>query len=207
LDRDYINIHYVAPLIQGFIGARCNQFAVVGISGNNISITPPLPYDLDVTKIETSKRVNVNMSVIGSFLSPQKFETRPPNGLQWDLTRFIGDMILTSLADDALFGNIPALQNGIFYGFEGDNFTEYQLAVFDNGGYRASAFDVQYTTRSGGGGDFGLTVRKTSAGMDKMGVAIRLDGLTNDKFVKYIQDTLVTIPRYRIKIMGHVVDI
>ena len=205
-DRDYINIHYVDADLPGVLGARFNQFAVVTISGNNISVTPPIPYDLDISKIETAKRVRVNMAVAGTHTTPVKFETRPPNGLRWDLTRMILDMILTSGADDGKFGNLPALINGIYFGFEGDNFTEYQLTVIDNGGFRASAFDVLYTSRSGGGGDYGQAVRKTSAGQDKLGVTIRLDGVTNDKFVKYVQDSLLLLNRYRVKIMGHVVE-
>ncbi len=206
-NKDYLNIHYVDNDLPGFVGTRFNQFAVVAVVGNNISITPPLPYDLDPSKVETSKRVNVNMGIDGGTLaSPIKFETRPPNGLMWDLTRFIGDMILDSGGDDGKFGNITALTNGIYFGFEGDNFTEYQLAIFDNGGWRSSAYDVEFTTRSGGGGDFGMAIRKTSAGQDKLGVAIRLDGTSNDTFVKYLQDQLGLLLRYRIKIMGHVVE-
>jgi hypothetical protein len=204
--KDYLNIHYVDTAVPGFVGTRFSQHAVTDVNVNQITITPPIAYDLDTTKVESSRRVDVNMGVIGSIGSPIKYETRPPNGQEWDLTRFIGDMILTSAADDGKFGNLPALSNGVFFGFEGDNFTEYQLSIFDNGSWRSTAYDVEYTLRSGGAGDFGLAVRKTSAGPDKMGVAIRLQGEFNDKFVKYIQDDLTGLLRYRIKIMGHVVD-
>jgi hypothetical protein len=206
-NKDYLNIHYVDTSIPALVGVRFSQHAVVGVAGNDISITPPIAYDLNPVNVETSKRVNVNMAIAGgTHLSPIRFETRPPNGLKWDLTRFIGDMILTSLADDGLFGNIAALTNGVYFGFEGDNFTDYQLAIFDNGGWRASAYDVEATVRSGGSGDFGLAIRKTSAGQDKLGVAIRLDGELNDKFIKSLQDDLSSLVRYRIKIMGHVVE-
>lgn len=206
-DRDYINIYYNDPAdTVTFVGNRFSQHAVVGINVNDISISPPIPYDLVVANVTSSKRVNVNMARLGTFLAPITFQAYPPNNIEWDLTRIIADKILTSLADDGLFGNIAALTNGIYFGFEGDNFTEYQLTIFDNGGWRASAFDVQYTTRSGGGGTFGMAVRKTSAGQDKLGVAIRLTPSTNDKFIVKIQDDLTLIDRFRIKVMGHVVE-
>jgi hypothetical protein len=206
-NKDYLNIHYVDEGIGGFVGVRFNQFAVVAVVGDQVTITPPLPYDLDPAKVEFSKRVNVNMGIAGGTLAaPIKFQTYPPDGLKWDLTRLIADMILTSAADDGKFGNIPALANGVYFGFESPAFTEYQLSIFDNGGWRASAYDVETTIRSGGGGDFGLAVRKTSAGEDKLGVAIRLDGALGDSFVKYLQDDLALLGRYRIRVMGHVVQ-
>lgn len=206
-DKDYLNIHYIDPDLPQTQGMRFNQFAVIDVDGNDISITPPLPYDLIVARIETSKRVNVNMNLLGTFASPIKFETRPPDGQKWDLTRFLPDMILSSGGDDGKFGNIAGgLANGEYFGFEGDLFTEYQVALFDNGDLRSTAFDLTYPARSGGQGDFGLGTRKTVAGQDKSGVAIRLNGANNDKFVKYTQDNLTTLLRYRIKVMGHIVS-
>jgi hypothetical protein len=205
--KEYLNVYYEDPDLPGALGSRFNQFAVVAVNGDTISITPSMPYDLDTAKITSSKRVNVNQSIdAGSLVTPIKYKTRPPGNTKWDITRFIIDMILTSAGDDGKFGNLPPLTNGVFFGFEGDLFTEYLLAIFDNGGFRATAYDVQYTVRSGGAGDFGMAVRKTSAGMDKLGVAVRLEGETNDHFVSYVQDALTGIVRYRVKIMGHIVE-
>lgn len=205
--RDYLNIHYIDPDLPQTLGMRFNQFAVIAVAGNDISITPPLPYDLIVARIETSKRVNVNMNLLGTFASPIKFETRPPNGQKWDLTRMLPDMILSTGGDDGKFGNIAnGITNGEYFGFEGDLFTEYQVSLFDNGDLRATAFDLTYPSRSGGTGDFALGTRKTIAGQSKSGVAVRLNGANNDKFVKYSQDDLRTLLRYRIKVMGHVVS-
>jgi hypothetical protein len=207
-DRDYINIYYSDSDVPGdFVNNRFSQHAVVGINTNDISVTPPIAYDLDTTKVVSSKRVNVNMAqTVATFASPITFKAYPPPNIQWDLTRLIADKILTSAGDDGKFGNIAALQNGIYFGFENVAFAEYQLAIFDNGGWRATAFDVNYTIRSGGTGDYGMAIRKTSAGQDKLGVAIRLDAATNDVFVSRVQDDVTLIPRFRVKIMGHIVD-
>jgi hypothetical protein len=206
-NRDYLNIHYVDPALPGALGTRFSQHAVVAVAGDDISITPPIAYDLNPLYVESSKRVNVNMGIAGAtFASPFRFQTYPPNDQQWDMTRIIVDFILTSGADDGMYGNIPGgIANGIYFGFEGPIFSEYNLTIFDNGSFRASAYDVQTTVRSGGGGDFGLAVRKTSAGQDKLGVAIRLEG-KNDSFNCYTQDDLNLLSRHRVKIMGHIVQ-
>ena len=205
-NRDYLNIHYVDDTLPELVGIRFSQHGVVAVAGDVISITPPLSFDLDPAKVESSKRVNVDMAVLGTFVAPVKFQTYPPNGLKWDLTRFIADMILSSGADDGKFGNIAQLIYGEYFGFESPAFTQYALTVFDNGDFRSSAFDVLYTTRSGGSGDFGMATRKTSAGQDKLGVTVRLDGALSDLFAKYTQDDLRALVRYRIKIMGHIVE-
>lgn len=205
--REHLNIHYLDMTLPQALGMRFNQFTVIAVDGNNISITPPLPYDFILSNVETTKRVNTNMNILGTFANPVKFETRPPNGQQWDLTRLMPDMILGTGGDDGKFGNIAGgIDNGEYFGFEGDLFTEYQVSIFDNGDLRSTAFDLTYPSRSGGSGDFGMGTRKTLAGQPKSGVAVRLDGANNDKFVKYTQDDLTSIVRYRIKIMGHVVN-
>ena len=205
-ERDYLNIHYIDTSLPAETGLRFNQFAIINVAGNDISINPKLPYDLDPAKVETSKRVTVNMNLLGTVADPIKFETRPPNGQLWHITRILPDMILTTAGDDGRFGNIAGgLANGEYLGVEGDNFTDYHVALFDNGDLRSTAFDLVYPGRSGGTGDFGLGTRKTYAGPTKSGVAIPLDGSNNDKFVKYTQDDLTSLLRYRIKVDGHIV--
>ena len=205
--EDFIVIYYIdESQPTAALKYRFFQSRVVNVTDDVIDLGIHLPFDLDITKVDSAHRVNVNMAVSGTFASPKKFHTTPVNGVEWDLTRVVPDMILSSLADDGLFGNITALINGMFFGFEGDNFTEYNVNVIDNGGFRSTAFDVLYTTRSGGQGSFGMSVRKTFAGQDKYGVTIRLDGTTHDMFVAYIQDNLTGLARFRMKVMGHVVD-
>jgi hypothetical protein len=211
-NRDYLNIHYVANPTDStdFVNNRFSQHAVVAVAGDVISISPPLAFDIDITKIEKSKRVNVNMAkTTGTLAAPRKFFTTPPDGMSWNLRRLMVDMILTSAADDGKFGNIEnGLANGVFFGFESpvSLFAEYNVVVFDNGGFRSTAYDVDYTVRSGGAGDFGLSMRKTFAGAGKYGSVIRLDGTLDDEFTGYVQDNLTTIPRFRVKVMGNIAE-
>lgn len=204
LDSDFLNIHYVDPLDKSFVGTRFSQHVVTNVNVNQISITPPLAYDLDPSKIEFSKRVNVNMAVLATRASKIKFVSYPPNGAVWELRRFMPSMILSTAGDDGLFGNIARLVNGEFFGFENPEFSEYNVFIFDNGDFASTAYDVKYPTRSGGGGSYGMNVRKTVAGLDKSGVIITLDGTTSDIFVKYSQDDLTGIARYRVKVIGDI---
>lgn len=202
----FIVIRYVDDAQESLaLKDRFLQTRVVAVAEDVISLGNRLSFDIDPAKVEDAFRVSANMAVAGSLASPVRFFTSPPNNASWDITRIMFDMILATGADDGKFGNLTALANGVFFGFEGDNFTEYLVNIIDNGGLRASMYDINYTVRSGGTGDFGLSGRKSAAGQDKFGVAIRLNGRSNDDFVKYIQDDLTLLQRYRIKIMGHLV--
>ena len=205
LDKDYLNIHYVTPGDPSFFGTRFSQHAVTSVTVDEIEITPPIAYDVIIINIESSKRVNVNMAVLGTRAAKIPFITYPPNGSMWELRRFMPAMVLTSAGDDGLFGNLPPIVNGQFFGFENPAFAEYLVFIFDNGGWASSAYDVKYPIRSGGQGSHGMNVRKTVSGLDKNGVIVVLNGTTFDKFVGYIQDSLIGIERYTIKIMGDIV--
>jgi len=202
---EFIEIYSEEDLGGGVLFKRFAQLRVVATAATSITVGQYIGFDLDPANVLFSIRTTGDLSVDGSVTS-QMFSMGPPNGFKWDLTRTIGQMILTSQPDDALFGNISALTNGVFFGFENDITQDYLVNIFSNAGFRATAYDVNYAVRSGGGGDWGLTYRKSFAGPDKYGVAIRLDGLTNDKFVVYIQDNLTSITEFGIKIMGHIVE-
>lgn len=199
-NREYLNIHYNDTNIPGFIGTRFSQHALVSVNVNQIKIIPPLPYDFVSGKEESTKRVNVNMAVNGSG-TPVKFISYPPNGQTWSIYRFIVDMILGTAGDDGKFGNLTQLANGTYYGVESTEYTDYHSAIFNNGDYRAIAFNLVYPDRSGGGGDFGMGVRKT---FSRTGSIENIEGGVQE-FVKYIQDDLTGLGRYRFKIGGMII--
>ena len=172
---------------------------------HTITVQPFIGFDLKPANVKFSRRVSRNMNVNGS-VTPVRFSIGPANGLRWDLTRTMIIMVCTTNPDDALYGNLPILTNGVFFGFESDLTQEYLVNILANAGYRATAYDVTYTTRSSGGGDYGVSVRKSFAGRHHYGVAIRLEGPTNDEFVVYINDDLLLLTEHAEKVMGHNVD-
>lgn len=197
---EYFDLTYTIP-------ARIYQAEVVGVAGDVISFDKFFGFDIvPGPAVISSKRVNTDMSVLGSYASPVQFKFCTFDGLDMDLTRTMVDMNLTSGPDDGLYGNLARLTNGVFFGFEGDALDYYLVAIKDNGEYRSTAFDVSTNQRSGGGGTHGLTVRKTFAGNDKYGVAVRLEAALNDCYVSYVRDDLTLISRHRVTVMGHIVQ-
>lgn len=201
---DFIEIYAETP-VGDLTLKRFVQLRVLAVVVDVITVQPFIGFDLDPVNIKFSKRTSADMAVDGS-ISPKRFKISPPNGLRWDLTRTMITMVVTTNPDDSLYGNLPALTNGVFFGFENDLTQEYLVNIMSNAGYRASAYDVTYTTRSSGGGSFGVSVRKSFAGADKYGVAIRLEGETNDNFVAYVNDNFILIDEHAQKVMGHLVE-
>ena len=198
---NYIEIHYNNNGVIRFL-----QKKVVAVTATSVTTGSFVDINLTPDVVVNAKRVNVDLSVDGS-VSPVCFSLGPCCNQEWDVTRLIGQMILASPPDDGLFGDLDALTNGIFFGAENDLGQTYLVDVVENGEFRASAYDVSYQDRSSpAGGLYGLTFRKSFAGADKMGVAIRLSANANEEFVCYVQDNLSDINRFIIKIMGHVVE-
>ena len=181
------------------------QLTVTDVNVNTITVQPFLEFDLDPLNVIFAKRTTAQSNVNGS-VTPQRFRIGPPNGIIWDLTRAMVVMVTDGNPDDGLYGNLAPLGSGTFFGFENDVTQGYLVNIQANAGYRATAYDVTYTTRSTGGGSWGVSVRKSFAGQDKYGVAIRLEGPTNDEFVMYINDDLLLLIEHRIRIMGHIVQ-
>lgn len=201
--QDFIEIYTELP-VNGFF-KRFEQLRVVSVTATSITVGQYLGIDINPADVVFSRRVTADLNVDGS-VTEQRFSLGAPNGLKWDLTRTIGSMILSGQPDDGLFGNLPALTNGIFFGFENDITQQYLVNIIANAGLRATAYDVTYTTRTVPLGSYGVTYRKSFSGQDKFGVAIRLEGFTNDEFVCYVQDDLTGLIEFRIKVMGHEVE-
>lgn len=203
---DFIQIHY----IDDTQGPRYSQLLVVSVVGDTIRTGSFIGYNLDPTNIVLSERTSARMNVVGTIDAPVKFEISPPNGtsqLSWDLTRLIVGMVLDGNPDDSKFGDIVGgVTNGIFFGVESDTSDYYLVNIRVNAGFRGTAYDVNYVTRSTPQGGYGLSVRKSFNGMDKYGVVVRLVGALNEKFVVYVQDDLSQFVDFGIKVMGHIVE-
>ena len=201
---NYIEIYSETPIGE-LILKRFVQLCVVDVNINTITVQPFIGSDLDPVNVLSAVRVTRAMNVDGS-ITPVRFSIGPPNGIKWDLTRTMIVMVTGSNPDDALYGDLPQLANGVFFGFENDFTQDYLVNIQANAGYRGTAYDVNYTTRSSGSGDFGVSVRKSFAGREHYGVTIRLEGPTNDEFVVYVNDSLLGLTEHGQKVMGHIVE-
>jgi hypothetical protein len=164
------------------------------VSGNEYTITIAVPLDYDYT-------------TDGSCSTELAFMVGPKGNFSWDINRIMVAMVLATAGDDGLFGNIAALTTNQYFRKEDSGNSQNLFTVRENADFALEGYDVAYTIRSSGGGEFGMRSRITFNGQDKSGVTIRLDGATNDTFKTVIRDQdLTDINKYRIKVQGHVVE-
>lgn len=190
-----------------------SQLEIMGVTpvaGNEYTITTSMPLDFAYTTTGASGTLqNVNMNVNGS-VSDVKFHIDLAgliSGSKWDVTRMIIASTMTSAGDDGLFTNLAKLAIGIFFRTK-NGITKNLFNARENSDIAdESAGDVSYTTRSGGGGTFGMRGRITFNGPDKRGVVKRLVLNTSDEFQGFVRDNLTdaSLIRLRTKIQGQVV--
>ncbi len=170
------------------------------------TVTVDTPIDFAFDSGDPVQALTRELDVLGTSGSPLIFSVQGAgvgSGLEIDITRIMFSMILGTAGDDGLFGNLTALTNGVvFRRVDGD--TRNVFNIKDNGELATLAFDVAYTIRSSGGGEFGLRGRYTFAGQDKHGVALRL--MPGDELQLIIQDDLTGLNRFRAVAVGHIVS-
>lgn len=206
----YLEVAYydsVNSITRHFQGEIIN--VVTTGSESTIDLDKPLDFTIETEYVESIKIVDANAARVSSNALPTnilQMSVTPPDHSSWDLTRLMVTGITASDPGDGQFLGGPPLTYGIYFGFTGES-SLYLANVKVNAGFRVSAFDVAYTTRSDGQGNYGISVRKTFAGQDKYGVAIRLNAKTNDTFAVFLQEDFSTNAiDLRFKIMGHVVE-
>lgn len=147
------------------------------------------------------RKAIIDMSIlVGTLASPQEYVFGPPAGEVWHITRLLLTMVLGTAGDLGLFGNLPALTNGLVlrakvsgqYG----TFTNWKT----NGDIAGDMYDISFDARSGGGGSYGARGRGT---FTNAGAVIRLDGTLGDRIEVYIQDDITSLDSFDIKFQGH----
>lgn len=114
-------------------------------------------------------------------------------------------MTHSAAGDDGKFGGITALSSGVY--FRQENGGTYNLFnAKENSDFRIEGHDIDYPTRSGGGGSYGTSARITFNGPDKRGVVLRLSADNDDKILACVRDNLTTLDRFRVKLQGQVVE-
>lgn len=189
---------------DSYIGVFSNSgrfyFAdVISISVNTLTLDTPFDFEFPAgSQVISTTR---NLAVDGT--TPKTFEVRGADSFDTDITRLIFTMTLSTNPDDGLFGNIAALTNGLVLRTT-DGVTRNIFNVKDNGELAGFAYDMTYTTRSTGGGTFGLRCRYTFAGQSKQGVTVRL--MAGEKLELIVSDNLSGITRFRVLAEGHEVE-
>jgi len=177
---------------------REHHFEVTAISVNT-SITLNRPVDNAYTTSATLEAVATNMAVVGSLAAPVVYEVKPPSDEVWHLTRILMSITDQTAMDDALFGGIGALTNGVTIiesRVSESTFSNWR----SNSSFKEDMYDVSYSTKAPSG-YFGLTCRWT---FKNAGVAVRLVGSRGDSLKILIQDDLTGLDTFRVKAQGHI---
>lgn len=164
------------------------------------------PLDFAFTTVVGCSERSINLAVDGS-VTPVIFTVSPGNltpGIEWDIVRFMGQIIDDSSMDDSRFGGLPALQKGVFFRSV-DGITKNIFNAKTNGDLKAHMYDVEYSDKAPAG-LFGLNFRRTFAGQSKNGVAVRLKADSNDEFQCIVQDDLTGLVNFQVIVQGHVTD-
>jgi hypothetical protein len=179
--------------------------SVTPITGNQYTLEISVPLDYAYTTDGGCSILNINMNANGSVTS-KEFAVGPLMNYRWDLTQMMVSMILSTAGDDGLFGNISKLSKGIYFRKENHGDNQNIFNIQDNSDFAIEGYDVDYTTRSGGQGSYGMRSRIPFAGQHNRGVVVRLDGSKNEKFLAVVRDDLTGIASFRVKVLGHIVE-
>ena len=177
---------------------REHHFVVTAVVANT-SITVDRPIDNAYTTSATLEVVSMNMNVVGSLAAPISYILKPPVDEVWHIVRILLSITDASAMDDALFGGLPALTNGVTIREVRSNTTTLTNWKA-NKDMKEDMYDVDYALKAPAG-FYGLNGRWT---FKNAGVALRLDGAEGDFIEVLIQDNLTGLVTFRVKGQGHI---
>lgn len=163
------------------------------------------PIDLPYTTAAEISLVKVEMrDTVGSLASPVSYIVRPHTGVVWHLTRLNFAMVHNSAGDDSLFGNIPALTNGIVIRKVSNGIFTTLTNWKSNQDIKEDMFDVKYSDKAGPG-LFGTSGRWSFK--QRTQTVVRLNGTLNDELEILVQDDLQGLISFHINMQGHIDEI
>lgn len=193
----------------GFIdGTQVGVFSVnsfffagqVGAPSDN-DITLDSPLDIDYIDGSNVLATSTNMAVNGGT-TPVVFQIGPVGGtLEVDVTRIMGYIQDGTAMDDAKFGGISALTNGVVLRLN-NGVMQNIWNIKSNGDIGLLCFDLNYSDKAPAG-SYGLRFRNTFAGPSKHGVTLRLEA--DETLEIIIQDDLTDLEAFYIMAQGHLV--
>lgn len=177
---------------------------IISIVGNVLHLDRPLDNDFsDGNPIEV---VVFDMNVDGS-VTTVAFRLIPDKDQIWHIVRFLFSMTHGTAGDLGLFGNLdPLLKPVVLRAVNGLTGAIRTFTTWDsNSKLKDDMYDVDFDTRSSGGGTYGTTGR----GSLKIGTGAvpKINGANGDYMEVLIQSDLSSLLTYRLKAQGHVEDL
>ena len=174
---------------------------IITIVGNVLNLDRPLDNAFNIG--DTVEVVEFDMNVDGS-VTPVSFRLIPDKDQVWHIVRFLFSMTHPTSGDLGLFGNLPSLVFPVIlrgYNAETDSYRTF-TSWHSNADIKVDMFDVEFDSRSSGGGTYGTSGRGSiKAGT---GAVPRLDGTAGDYLEILIQADLTGLLSYRLKAQGHI---
>lgn len=193
----------VGDEIQLSNGAEGTTFPTITVITVD-ALTLDRPLDHAYLVGATVEIVSTNMAVLGTLASPISFKAEPSSNEFWHVVRFLFSMTHNTAGDLGLFGNQAALTNGVVLRIYKAEFSQYGTFTLwkSNSDIKDNMYDVNFDTRSGGGGTYGTTGR----GSIKIGTGAvpKVDGEQGDFIEMLIQDDLTGLVSFKQKIQGHI---
>lgn len=176
------------------------QVKVKSVDANEITIDRKLATDCLVATTKIVRGV-VDMNVNGSS-TPVTFKLKMYNAIiPVDITQARLNIVCGSEPDDALFGDLAELTNGLSSWFV--NSRRYSLGVYrTNASFRENGGDLEYTSK-GGGGNYSVNIIFRFGGQPHFGVVLRVNPRIPDTIETIVQDNLSDLVRFRISMIGH----
>lgn len=203
VDDKVVNVEAGHSIVAGNIlnireGGNFTQLEVVSVSVNAITVDSPLDknYSVNASVIVGNKNMNVDGSV-----TPVVFCIKAPPDKKYDITRFTFAGTDDTAMDDSKFCGISALTNGLAFR-KCNGAIKNLLNIKTNGDWALAAYDREYPEKVPAG-VYAISVRKTYAGQEKSGVALRMDGSKDENLSFVIQDDLTGITSIYAKAHGH----
>jgi hypothetical protein len=177
---------------------------ITAIVGSVVTLSNPLDHAF-LAASTTVQKILRNMNLSGSIGSPQIFKLQPSLSETWHITHISVSITDNSVMDDATFGGISALANGLVVRVVNATTTDY-FTLFrwkTNSSFQRDAVSYEYNAKAPSG-VYGFTAHielKNTYGT----IARIANTATENIYLDFlIQDNLTALSTLEIKCHGHI---
>jgi len=168
---------------------------VTNVAGDDITVDKPL--DESYSAVSTLGRIVTTQMAVDGSVTPRIFTARA-GSVDLDITRTILTILDATAMDDAKFGGIPALTNGLAFRI----LNGFKLTMFNfhsNQDIKQFCYDLNYSDKAPAG-FYGMASRISFGGEDKHDTVLRI--MSADYLQWVVQDDLTGLDSLISSLMG-----
>lgn len=181
-------------------GARMFQSVVSNITNNIVTFTSPVDYAFTTSAIVCFGEWD--LATADGSATPVIFCLQPPSGATYDIYDITISIEDNAVMYDSTFGGITALTKGLV-GRVTDGYDKNLFLCTNNGGFREYGFTTSYPDKVPSGTHAFWADKNYKT---QNGVALRINGSTNDKIEIIVQDNLTGLNKLSVCVHGHLVE-